>query len=69
MPAHNLSTISIDTFDDVLSRYASSVPEKLQELDTLRYDIIPTKLAQRREEGEDGCLRKDEVEKLVEWKL
>lgn len=49
-------------------RYSVTVPEKLQELDTLRYVTIPNILGERREAG-DAQLDKSEVEKLVEWKL
>ncbi|KAF2441427.1 hypothetical protein P171DRAFT_434128 [Karstenula rhodostoma CBS 690.94] len=59
--------ISQETFNATLSRYPSTVPEKLRELDVLRYDTIPTTVASRAKEG--AYLAKDEVEKLVEWKL
>ncbi|CAO2658732.1 Nn.00g064550.m01.CDS01 [Neocucurbitaria sp. VM-36] len=66
MSEHHIQAISLQAFNDVLSRYPSSVSEKLEELDTLRYDTIPAKVASR----QDGAiLTKDEVEKLVEWKL
>jgi hypothetical protein len=59
--------ISRETFDTLLSRYPSTVPEKLRELDELRYNTIPATVASRTEKG--AHLTKDEVEKLVEWKL
>jgi hypothetical protein len=66
MPSHHINTITIGTFNDVLSRYPTTVPEKLRALDTLRYDTIPAQVTAR--EG-SKCLTKEEVEKLVEWKL
>ncbi|KAH7380018.1 hypothetical protein BKA66DRAFT_465541 [Pyrenochaeta sp. MPI-SDFR-AT-0127] len=66
MSALHIDTISLDAFNDVLSRYPSAVPDKLQELDTLRYDTIPSTVVERQDAA---YLTKDEVEKLVEWKL
>ncbi|KAF2467134.1 uncharacterized protein BDR25DRAFT_395579 [Lindgomyces ingoldianus] len=61
-------SITLDTFNNILSRYPASVPERLRDLDALRYDTIPVKVAKRKED-DDAFLSKDEVEKLVEWKL
>jgi hypothetical protein len=72
MPSLKFDTISLETFEATLSRYSSLVPEKLKELDTLRYDTIPAAFAERiaAQSGDDQVsLTKDEVEKLVEWKL
>lgn len=66
MIPNHVRTISLETFNDILSQYPASVPERLQELDTLRYDEIPVKVASRKDAA---FLTKDEVEKLVEWKL
>ncbi|KAH7389502.1 hypothetical protein DE146DRAFT_758811 [Phaeosphaeria sp. MPI-PUGE-AT-0046c] len=66
MASCHLKKITLSTFDDVLSRYAAAVPEKLHDLDALRYTTIPTAAAKRKN---DLHLIKDEVEKLVEWKL
>ncbi|KAF1940860.1 hypothetical protein EJ02DRAFT_512828 [Clathrospora elynae] len=66
MSRFHINTITLDTFKDVLSRYPATVPEKLRDLDTQRYATIPTQLASR--EGPEH-LTKDEVVKLVEWKL
>ncbi|KAF2279700.1 uncharacterized protein EI97DRAFT_184294 [Westerdykella ornata] len=72
MPSLLISTITLSAFQKILSRYPASVPETLRELDDARYETIPATLAKRREEvegkGEVG-LRKDEVLRLVEWKL
>ncbi|KAF2127291.1 hypothetical protein P153DRAFT_387836 [Dothidotthia symphoricarpi CBS 119687] len=62
------TTISLKTFQSTLARYPATVPDKLQELDALRYDTIPNGLAKRKEAG-DAQLEKNGVEKLVEWKL
>jgi hypothetical protein len=67
MPSHHINKITQATFKDVLSRYTPAVPDKLHDLDALRYDTIPTAVAKR--EADDRHLTKDEVEKLVEWKL
>jgi len=74
MPAYHIDTITKRTFDDVLSRYSSAVPESLRELDALRYDAIPTAFATRESDPTSNrclakLLKKSEVEKLVEWKL
>ena len=67
MPPLHINTITLTTFKDVLSRYSATVPEKLRDLDTQRYDAIPTAIAAR--EASNKHLTKYEVEKLVEWKL
>jgi len=43
------------------------VPEKLRDLDAQRYDIIPAAVAAMK--GSEKHLTKDQVEKIVEWKL
>ncbi|KAH7125351.1 hypothetical protein B0J11DRAFT_486846 [Dendryphion nanum] len=68
MPSLTPSTISLSAFQKILARYPSTVPTKLQDLDTSRYTTIPDALASRRA-AEDAHLEKVEVEKLVEWKL
>jgi hypothetical protein len=67
MPSHHINTITQPTFDEVLSRYEPAVPEKLRDLDALRYDTISAAVVKRK--VDDRHLTKDEVEKLVEWKL
>ena len=73
MPTLKYKFISKQDFDTVLSQYPSIVPDKLHDLDQLRYEFIPATAAQRkaaqRDGGEITYLRKEEVEKLVEWKL
>jgi hypothetical protein len=66
MPSHHITKITLPTFNSVLSRYTSAVPEKLHELDTLRYDTIPAAVAIQLGKLH---LTKSEVEPLVEWKL
>jgi hypothetical protein len=63
-----ITTISLEGFNEILSRYASLAPTKLTNLDAARYDAIPAALAARKESG-DVYLQKEEVEQLVEWKL
>jgi len=67
MPPLHINTITLAIFKDVLSRYSAAVPEKLRDLDKQRYDAIPTAVAARADS--DKHLTKEEVEKLVEWKL
>lgn len=68
-----VDSISLSAFQTILSRYVGLVPTRLHDLDELRYSTIPASLAARREKSRDaddaGHLTKDEVEKLVEWKL
>jgi hypothetical protein len=64
-PLH-IDNITLDAFNDVLSRYPSTAPDKLRDLDAQRYDTIPAQVAAR--QG-DKYLTKDEVETLVTWKL
>ncbi|CAN9298930.1 unnamed protein product [Alternaria alternata] len=66
MPLH-IKSITLDAFRDVLSRYPAMVPEKLRDLDAQRYDIIPAAVAAMEES--EKHLTKDQVEKIVEWKL
>ncbi|KAH9876111.1 hypothetical protein J1614_003990 [Plenodomus biglobosus] len=66
MPAYHIKTISYKTFEEALSRYPITVPEKLRDLDTQRYETIPTSAI--RDNG-NANLTKDMVETLVEWKL
>jgi hypothetical protein len=66
MTSHNISRITLGTFNSVLSRYTPAVPAKLQDLDASRYDTVPASVADAKGEI---FLSKDEVERLVEWKL
>ncbi|KAG9190762.1 hypothetical protein G6011_08850 [Alternaria panax] len=65
-PLH-IKSITLDAFRDILSRYPAMVPEKLRDLDAQRYDVIPAAVAAIEES--EKHLTKDQVEKLVEWKL
>ena len=67
MPSYHIKNISYKTFQHVLSRYPSTVPEKLLDLDVQRYETIPS-LAICEEDG-SANLTKDMIETLVEWKL
>lgn len=61
--------------DLILNLYPETVPSKLHDLDTLRYETIPQALKARRaaaekKKSQPRCwLEKREVECLVEWKL
>ncbi|PSN63847.1 hypothetical protein BS50DRAFT_576475 [Corynespora cassiicola Philippines] len=68
MPSHHPSRISAETLKTVVSRYPATAPAALKQLDTLRYETIPSSIAARKSPGETS-LTKAEVEKLVEWKL
>lgn len=66
MTALNIEKITLNTFKATLARYPDVAPSALAELDTLRYDTVPAKLASIK--GEKHLLKAD-VERLVEWKL
>lgn len=63
------TTITPLEFARLLAVYPSIVPEKLKELEEERLVVIPEKLAGRVREVGDGYLEKEEVVRLVEWKL
>jgi hypothetical protein len=65
MPSHAITSITLPTFNTVLARYPTAVPDKLRALDTQRYVAIPAAVAARA----DAHLTKEEVVTLVEWKL
>ncbi|KAI4950693.1 hypothetical protein J4E91_004578 [Alternaria rosae] len=67
MPPLHIKTMTLGAFKDVLSRYPAMVPEKLRDLDAQRYDIIRKAIAAQEES--EKHLTKDQVVKLVEWKL
>jgi hypothetical protein len=58
--------ITLATFNKTLSRYASTAPSALADLDTFRYTTAPSSLAALKSSKH---LSKPSVEKLVEWKL
>jgi hypothetical protein len=66
MPSHHINTVTLPTFNDVLSRYDSLVPQNLHHLDELRYSTIPLSVAHT---TASPSLSQDEVSQLVEWKL
>lgn len=63
-----VSRISVADFDALLAQYDSVLPDKLRGLDEERMRTIPETLGKRRDAG-DAYLTKDEVVRLVEWKL
>jgi hypothetical protein len=66
MSSLHVDNITLDAFNDALSRYPSTAPDKLRDLDAQRYDTIPAQVAARQD---DKHLTKDKVETLVTWKL
>lgn len=53
-------------FDALLQEYHNVVPQKLNELDEQRYNVIPAAVKKR---GGDAMLTKEEVVTLAKWKL
>ena len=68
MASFSAHTVSRVDFNNILARYQDAVPAKLHDLDKLRFELIPEKVAQRQKES-NAFLEKEEVESLVEWKL
>jgi hypothetical protein len=60
--------ISPADFDAALARYEKHVPDKLSELDQLRFVSIPSSLKSRNE-GPGPWVEKEELQQLVDWKL
>lgn len=65
---HSWKSITRADIHQALQLYESVLPEKVKDLDNFRLKDIPGVLAKRKEEG-NSYLVKDEVEKLIEWKL
>ncbi|ORX98541.1 hypothetical protein BCR34DRAFT_496052 [Clohesyomyces aquaticus] len=68
MPSLTPNLITLDAFNEYLAQYPASVPEKLRDLDRIRYDSVPVKIAERNQNG-GAYMTKDEVAQLVEWKV
>lgn len=66
MSSLHINKITLEIFNTTLKRYSEIALSSLAELDTLRYETIPAKLANN---GKNTHLLKYDVEKLVEWKL
>ena len=66
MPSLHPDKITLATFNNTLSRYASTAPSALADLDTFRYTTAPSSLAALKGAKH---LSKPDVEELVEWKL
>jgi hypothetical protein len=65
----NFNNIIPDEFAACLKRYDDLVPDTLRELDEFRFITVPAQLKKRRDAKGGVWLAKDEVQKLVEWKL
>jgi hypothetical protein len=61
--------ITNDAFGEVLSRYSSEIPSKLEDLEIYRMETLPELLQQRRGLKGGSWMEKTELVKLVEWKL
>jgi hypothetical protein len=61
-------SIDRDACKTIISRYARTVPAKLLPLEDFR-NKLPGILKRRVEEDGDAWLEKEELTKLVEWKL
>lgn len=68
---YSRDSISREDFNRLLAQYPQVIPEKLKALDQKRLYDIPRALAARRDgKGKVAPgLEKDELVKLVEWKL
>ncbi|TLD35502.1 hypothetical protein E2P81_ATG01805 [Venturia nashicola] len=69
--AKSLSFMKIrpEEFATYLDRYNDIVPDNLRELDEYRFVTVPNLLQKRRGEKGGAWLEREEVQKLVEWKL
>jgi hypothetical protein len=61
--------ITNDTFKEVLARYSGEIPSKLEDLEVYRMETLPELLQQRRGLKNGSWMEKNELVKLVEWKL
>jgi hypothetical protein len=61
-------SIDRETFDSYLSRYDQFVPAKLQQLERFRVVELPATLQDRKDTGRTW-VEKEELVRLVEWKL
>jgi hypothetical protein len=60
--------IDLETFNQVLDKYDSLLPGNLKDLTKFRGQELPDLVASRKQDGE-AYVTKDELVKLVEWKL
>jgi hypothetical protein len=63
------NTIDKATFEITLKRYDAQIPEKLEELEKYRMNDLPAILKGRANTQKGVWMEKDELVKLVEWKL
>lgn len=57
------------TFTSTLSRYPDVLPTELKTLTTFRSEELPGIIEKRKSSKEGAYVTKDELVKLVEWKL
>ena len=76
----SVTDITKATFDEVLTRYPSLIKssskrrskdglDTLAQLDDYRLVTVPAQLEERRKAGAEDYLEKEEVERLIKWKL
>lgn len=65
---YQITRITHAKFKKLSDQYKDVCPQKLDELDEQRYTNIP-RLVHERQSGEGAFLTKDELVKLVHWKL
>ena len=68
MSQYAFDRISNDDFEQILARYPETVPSKLADLEEQRLSTIPATLKERNAKG-NAYLTKNELAKLVDWKL
>jgi len=61
--------ITLKTFKDVITRYDGVIPDSLSELENYRMILLPDILKERQIEVGRCWIAKEELLKLVEWKL
>jgi hypothetical protein len=70
MASFTPKTIDKQLFDTSLTRYGEHIPEKLRELEKFRMEELPSILKERGSKNRgETWMEKDELVKLVEWKL
>jgi hypothetical protein len=68
MSQYAFDRISNDDFGQILAQYPETVPSKLADLEEQRLSTIPATLKERNAKG-NAYLTKNELAKLVDWKL
>jgi hypothetical protein len=71
MASNKTDQIDLKTFNELLSQYPQHIPAKLDTLEKFRAQGLPATLQQRvaTKTSSNIYLTRDELSKLVEWKL